>query len=642
MNQATRQLVALLLLGGVLFSVNIGGYDLWPADEPRFGEVAREMLDTGDWLVLRVNGEPYKEKPPLLFWAIAAVSAPFGDVTETTARIPSVVAALITLLCTYLLAARLYDRGTAWWSAVILMTGTRFWWQARTVQTDMILTACLSCALVAFWQWYDPPGGEARRVRWLVAFYGCVALAVYAKGPPGILFPILLIVAFFWRRRDERRRVHLLLGIGAVALAIAIWLIPARLAASAGATESADQAIAVNLFRQTIGRFVLGVSKLRGPWYYFMNLPVDWLPWSLFLPWTVAWTWRHRGEDERMRLLLSWTVPAFVFFSISLGKRAVYLLPIYPALAILVARGVLELAASERATWRKRTGYVWSGMLLALAGAPFYLLTTPHAESWDWGLLAFSLGATFLSVHGVHRAIMTDFGTIHKAIAGHFMIMTVLTVLFAFPAVDRHKSARPFCEPVRRLAESGESFRLYSVGFSREEYVFYSRHFHTPVFTDLSGLTLPENADLRALARIRKDIGDAVEDVQVGSLAEVTDGEIEQLREAIRDAVLEDERIEPDDAAAFQDALAAAVLEFATEFGEDSPAFLYVKQEDWRWILAFHPEMRQLEVIDMRSVGRRDVMLVANPPGARMLERTPAEATLPPQTQGSASSSLRG
>ena len=109
-------LLALVAFAAFLFALDTSQHDLWPPDEPRYAQVAREMLESGDWLVLRVNGEPYLEKPPLLFWAIAAVSVPFGDITETTARIPSILAGLGTVVLTYLIATRLFGRRTAWWA----------------------------------------------------------------------------------------------------------------------------------------------------------------------------------------------------------------------------------------------------------------------------------------------------------------------------------------------------------------------------------------------------------------------------------------------------------------------------------------------------------------------------------------------
>jgi hypothetical protein len=377
----------------------------------------------------------------------------------------------------------------------------------------------------------------------------------------------------------------------------------------------------------------LGVSKAQWPWYYLVNLPVDWLPWSLFLPWTVPWVWRRRREDDRMRLLLSWTVPAFVVFSIIIGKRAIYLLPLAPALAILFARSVLDLMDSARATWRKRTGYAWAGMLLllAVAGAGGAVwLTNDHpalVRAYRPGLVILALVALAFFADTLHRAIRTDLGNLHKLVASHFAGLALLAALLVFPLVNEFKSARDFCAPVRAVVQAGEDVRLYSVAFLREAYIFYSRQRIEPVFTDVLPMDAPEGMDFIDLAlaqkRLRDDIADAVDETPVGPAGTVSAEDIAALREAIRRVVAEDDDIDAGLADAFQETLTDAIAEFAETFETGGPAYLYVKQEDWRWLMAFRPGLRELPVIGAEGVGSRDVLLIANGAGERLLrERT--------------------
>ncbi|MBI4556608.1 MAG: glycosyltransferase family 39 protein [Candidatus Hydrogenedentes bacterium] len=609
------QLPALLALAMVLFSANIGGYDLWPEDQPRFGEVAREMLQSGDGLVLRVNGQPYREKPPLLFWLIALVSRPFGDVTEFTARVPVVVAGAITVAMTYLLAARLYGPRVAFWAALLLMTNWRFWWQARSVQTDMILTACLAGFLYAFWRRH-----ETKDIKWLIAMYACVTAALYAKGPPGLVFALLLVFAFYWKQPEERRATHPWIGTAVAVLGIGLWFIPAYLAQSSGPPEAAETAAAANVFRQTIGRFFLGVSKAQPPWYYLGTLPMDWLPWSLFLPWTLPWVWQRRREGKAMRLLLCWTLPAFVFFSISIGKRALYLLPISPALAILIARSLLDLMEVDRTTLRVRTAATWGILLTVLAVLPV-AIQVKYPLDWNLALVAFSLCALVMAAYMLFRTGTTDMSRLPTAVAGQVCILTLLCAYGMFPAINPHKSARYFCEPLRKLSDAGQSYRLYSLGFSREEYVFYSKHFHTPVLTDLlevpgiPGLTPTQMA--RQQREIREVITRAVEEVPIEALAAVNDEELRRLQTALHTAVKKKD-VRDHVAQAIERAFEHAIGSFAAEFERPDPAFLFVQEEDWRWILALHPRVRNYRLIHVKQVGRREVLLLANESGAKL------------------------
>jgi len=616
MSKPRWHIPALLGFAALLFFTNIGGYDLWPADEPRYAQVAREMMQSGDYLAPHVNSQPYKEKPPLLFWAIAAASLPFGDVTEFSARVPSVLAALVTVLCTYSLARRLYGARVAFWSALVLITGARFWWQARTVQIDMLLTACLTAALLSFRIWQ-----ENRRARWLAAFYGAIAAAVYAKGPPGIIFPLLLIFTFYWRRKEERRQTHWVLGTLAVAGLIALWLIPARMAVAGATAQPAQAGIASNLFHQTVGRFFLGVSKAQPPWYYLKTLVVDLLPWSLFLP----WAWRRR-EGPGMRLLLSWTVPALVFFSVCIGKRAIYILPLFPALAILIARSVLDLMESDRASWRKRTAMAWGLLLIVMGLAPLALRFTQYRDAWSSSLLIFSLCALGFAGDTIHRVLKTGMRSLHVTLACHFAVLALLCALFVFPLANSYLSARGFCEPLRLLSEAGHEYRLYSVGFSREEYVFYAKHFHEPVLTDTLPLPASSGIDPEIFDKAQKHLHKAIQKTIIEDPFDfsnaLTDADIQAFRSAFEKGVAEAGE-DPLLAKAFENALRNALEDFANRFESPTPAFMFVREDTWRTLLPLYTQPPEYSIIRHAQVGHRVVLLMANPAGAALDRASP-------------------
>lgn len=609
--------VGLLVLAAALFVANTWGYDLWPPDEPRFGQIAREMVQSGNYLTPTINNQPYKEKPPLLFWAISAASWPFGDVNEFTARVPSALAGIITVVFTYLLARRLYGQKVAVWSALILMTFALFWAEARSSRTDMLLTATLTAALYSFWRWH-----ETKSKWYLIGFYAAVALGMLAKGPPALVFPILLIVAFYWKQKADRCRTHYILGLLAAMVPVLIWFIPARMALPA---EPATQAAGMGgeMFRQIIGRFFLGVSKAAPPWEYIKNLPMDLFPWSIFLPWTILYVWRRRREDTSMRLLLAWSVPAFIFFSICIGKRDIYLLPIYPVLAILTARSVLDLAEGAHSLWRKRTGYVWSFVLLLLGLTPLYISHSKYSEMWSSGLLAFGIVALVFAVIACIASIKTDMPNLHATVVAQFIVLALLIPFLVFPRIDLFKGASEICSPLRELSEAGRDYRLYTIGFAREEYVFYSRHFLTPELNDILPVQLSHEVDEMTLAkqqiRLRKDMVKATAKVQLASENAPTAQDIEALRQAVH-SVVADSKVEPEVAQAFEVALTEAVHKFEQEFVGEKPAFLFIQEQDRKWLLPLFPNLAQLPIIGQDSVGRRDMLLISNDAGARLLK----------------------
>lgn len=620
MKPTVRQMCLLGVLSLFLFGFGISGYDLWPPDEPRYAQVAREMRDRGDFLTPHVNGQPYYEKPPLLFWAMAACSAPWGDVTEPAARIPSVASGVATVLLTCLLALRLFDRRTAFWAAVILMTGARFWWQARTGQIDMLLTACVTAALYGLWRWE-----EDRRGGWLILCYAATAAGAYAKGPVALVFPLLFIAVFYWRNRPARRRTNWLLGAGCVLLAVAVWYVPARVFAAETAEQAVASGMGGNLFRNIVGRLFLGVSKAQPPWYYATTLPVDLLPWTLVLPWALPWVWRRRASEKAMWFLWCASVPALIFFSLSVGKRAVYLLPLFPVLAIWLAVSTLDLIDGAHARGRRRIGLAWSVVLLLVAGAPVALRHTEYAALATRQVTYFAVLAGCLGLALLAGSLLTDMKRLHVALAASFAVLATAAVWAVFPVVNTVKSARAICAPVRALADAGADFHLYSVGFSREEYVYYSRHPHEEVFTNLVG-NVP--ADSKALLQAaetqkaaRKRIAGAVDGVPVANIAAVTVEERAALRHAIENAI---ESAEEDIQAlrTFEKGLIEEIDAFAALFAAPDPAFVFVQEEDWRWLVPLFTTVPAYHVVQHREVGRREVLLLANDAAMRLAAGT--------------------
>ena len=610
MNSRVCHLFVLLPGAVLLFVAGLGHYDLWPPDEPRFAQVAREMRERSDYLVPHVNGQPYYEKPPLLFWLIAACSAPLDDVTETSARLPSALAGIATVLMTYLLAQRLSGARTAFWAAIILLTSARFWWQARTGQIDMLLTACLMTAFYALWRFEDD-----RRARWLLLLYGAAAAGALAKGPVALVFPLLFLFAFYWRNRDGRRATHWVIGTAAVLVAVALWYVPARVMAADSAGQAVSSGIGGNLFRNIIGRLFLGVSKAQPPWYYLTTIPVDLLPWTLVLPWALPWFWRSRHSGRPMWFLWCAIVPALLFFSISVGKRAIYILPLFPLFAIIIAASLVELADSDRTAWRRRTAASWGLLLLLLGATPFLLRFSQYAALASLPLNLFGGLALALGVSVLLLSLLSEMRSLSSAIAVPFAAILLVAPWTLLPAVNTLKSARDICAPVRTLAERDVPFRLYSVGFSREEYVFYSHHPHKEVFTGLVGAAPDGLGALMDVAetqkRARKLIAEAVETVPVADLGNVTPEERAALRKAIEQAIARSDK-DVQILRTFENDLIAEVDHFAAEFSGPEPAFMFVQEADWRWLLPLFTAVPEYHVVRGEGVGRREVLLLGN------------------------------
>lgn len=301
-----------------------------PIDETRYLGVAWEMFARGDFLVPYLNGQPYHHKPPLLFWIIHAGWALFG-VNDWWPRVAAAVASLAGMVLTARLARRMWPDApslSGWAGTILLGTGL---WAAYTpaVMFDMLLAACVLLAMNGLW---DAAQGKANAWLWVVAGIGLGALA---KGPVVLLHVLPAALLWPWWRplmqplgRWYRHLALAILGGAAIALA---WAVPAAIR---GGPEYAHMIF----WGQSAGRIVKSFAHRQAWWWYFPLLPLLLYPWLL---WPSAWRAIARLEwraDPVQRFLLAWAVIPFIAFCAISGKQAHYLLPLFPAVSLLLAR----------------------------------------------------------------------------------------------------------------------------------------------------------------------------------------------------------------------------------------------------------------------------------------------------------------
>lgn len=372
--------------------------------ESREGLVVQDVALRGEWVLPRRNGE-LPSKPPLFHW-IAAGAAKVAGLSDAVVRSPSALAGWAALLATFALGAALGGRVTAWLAAGALLGMHGFWEAAWEARVDMVFAASITLALVAFFAWYRAGGAGAR-----VGCYLATAAAVLAKGPAGAVLPGLVIVAFVaresWRLRgagagaaaDGAARpnapalavgdgpfAHARLVIGRlwswplVALVMVVDLGWYALAYRRGG----DEFLAVQLLHENVdrlvGRGVFGMHGGRSRFSMIIQLATDLVPWNLVLVWAaVAWG-RGARADRGERFLHAWWLVIVGVFTAAYGKRDVYLLPLYPAIALLAGRalaattgegarlfGVVAVPAGVRRRFPTRPALA----LLALAIAVF-------------------------------------------------------------------------------------------------------------------------------------------------------------------------------------------------------------------------------------------------------------------------------
>jgi len=487
--QAFRDYGLLVLLSALVFLPGLGKRDLWSPDEPRYAEVTREMIVSGNFLVPHLNGEIYSEKPPLQFWAMALAATLRGRLDEVAVRLPTAVSAIATILLVFWLGSQFFNRRVAWMAALAFGSCRKILWQGRDGQIDMLLVLLVTVA-VCFWV----RGFQEERPGFYRLFFLAAGLATVAKGPVGLLPPLLSILAFLLVTRRGAQIRSLGIGVGLViwAATVLAWLVPAAFVAGREYLE-------IMVFKQNLTRYADPWHHYR-PWYYYLGVMLtDFFPWSFFLPAAVVTGWRRvRGpEREGFLFALCWAAVTLVFFSISSAKRTVYILSMYPALALLVGLGLERMAVRwpEGRRWFHGTMAPIFLLLAAIAVAvPHVAGGRPELEALE---ASFPV-AVAVVVAGVALAAGVSWwwggrgriDTCQRILAAAMAGLGLTFFVYLAPRVDALKSARPLAEILLAQIGPDEPYGIYPR--LDAPFLFYTERF---------AVELHSEAELRAFAQ---------------------------------------------------------------------------------------------------------------------------------------------
>lgn len=458
------------LIGLVLVVVasGIGLRDPWPADEPRFALIARDMVATHQWLIPSVAGDAYPDKPPLFFWLIALGLELTGSL-RLAFLLPSLMAAIGSVVLTYDLARRLWNREVGLWAGFGLLFCLQFLWQARQAQIDATLCffTTLSlygllrhCLLGPQWKWYA--------MGWAAAGFGIITKGVGFL-PLLILLPYAVFRGGSWQPRPAfEGGWRWWLGPVALLAAVSVWLIPMLLASASNPVLGAyrDEI----LFSQTVTRYAAAWHHHKPFWYFILEvIPGLWLPFTVLLPWLIP-HWRNdwRNRDLRTALPLCWLLLVVLFFSLSSGKRGVYVLPAVPALALMAAPHMSSIARRARAQ-----GILFALtcvlIFIGLVGGAFLLFAPEMRQTVidDYGIDGVGPLLAIGTVVAVACAAMKP----ARGFMAYALSLAAVLVIVGFwinPVIDPIRSGAAFVRQVEAAVPAGRELGV--VGY-KEQYL---------------------------------------------------------------------------------------------------------------------------------------------------------------------------
>jgi 4-amino-4-deoxy-L-arabinose transferase-like glycosyltransferase len=353
----------------------LGSRSLNEPDEGRYSEIAREMIETGDWLVPHLWYLPHLDKPPMTYWLVAASMKLFGQ-NEWAVRLPVALAGVSGVWAAFLLGCSLGGRRAGFWSAILLQTNLLYFAMARMLTPDIVLTQFVAWAVYFFWRSWQVHNSESgiRNVEfllWHLAGWIAIALGFLTKGPIALAIPLAALAALvICRWRDLPRKGTIFGGLVAGFTLFLVLAAPWFLAVFQRVPESAHYMI----LGQAAGHLLGTTIKNRpgNPFYFFGILAVGLLPWTFLL----GWLWR-RSEISNLKsqiskdgwlLLNVWAIFTFALFSFSHAKLPAYILPIFPALAVMLALRFFseDRAAESTPRWEWRICLASSLLLPAI------------------------------------------------------------------------------------------------------------------------------------------------------------------------------------------------------------------------------------------------------------------------------------
>ena len=421
-------MLPILVVASLAILAGLGSGTFWEPDEPRFAEATRQMFQRGDFVTPYLNGVPRFEKPILFYWTQAVSVAAFGD-NEFAARLPSALAGVGIVLVVYLLGVEIASRRAALVGALVMATMFRFVTFARIGLTDVPVMFFIVAALYGFAR----AAPQSASTRWFLFAWSAVGLGVLTKGPVGVL-PVAIWATYAACRRNWSLfpRIRPIAGM-MLTLAIALpWYVV--MVVEHGRTFT-DFALGHEILQRMMSEE--SFAPTRSFFYYLKVWPGDAAPWSVLCLAAAVWfVWRWSALDaatkEAVVFAAAWFISVFLLFSLSRSKVPHYVLPAYPAAALLIGIFVDRLAdRRDDALWWGVPMAAVALVSIAAAGATglFLQVLAPGDTFVKWLVPAvFAAGGAAILVATWQRRLLPAVYALAAMLATVFSLIGVFVV----------------------------------------------------------------------------------------------------------------------------------------------------------------------------------------------------------------------
>lgn len=470
-------LVALLVVCGLLFFVGIGERTLWESDEARYGEIAREMVVSGDWVTPRLNEIKYFEKPPLTYW-LTAISIKIFGVNALAVRLVPALFGTLTVLLIYFLGRLWWDWRTGFAAALILATSLMFLMLSRVVLVDMVMCCGVVLAIYGF-------AAHARGyAHGIWAFWTGLAVAFLSKGLLGAGLPVMALGLLVILTRQWRTALGLLMPWGPAwfLLLTAPWVVLVSI--------KNPEFFKFFFIDEHFGRLLTTRHQRWEPyWFYLVVAPAGFFPWVAYLPWSLARQWpkgRWLAPESRPFLCsLVWFASFFVFFTLSSSKMLHYALPMMPALALLTAPPLTRLlfgfGQPEDTTGLRRSLSLLAGLLVAAAAGVLVLPNLIQGIGYDHLGLYLFLGPAALAGLGLVIHVLRNRDWMVWAAPLATMVLVCATIWLAADKVEPFRSVAGLIKQLKPHLQYGDRIITYrdfynGAAFYSGERIVIARH----------------------------------------------------------------------------------------------------------------------------------------------------------------------